>query len=60
VTNSIDTISLFPLSAEVAWQRYLEATRAADGGEYEQVEAEAWEQLQLALSRVRGTPAPVA
>jgi hypothetical protein len=60
MTGSIDTITLFPLSAEVAWQRYLEATRAAGTGEYEQVEEEAWDQLQLALSRVRGATASVA
>lgn len=60
MTGSIDTITLFPLSAEVAWQRYLEATRAAEPGEYERVEQDAWAQLQVALSRVRTEPEPVA
>jgi len=59
MTGSIDTITLFPLSAEVAWQRYLEATRGANAGVYERVEQEAWEQLQAALSHVRGDASPV-
>ena len=58
--GSIDTITLFPLSAEVAWQRYLEATRAAAPADYERVEQDAWAQLQVALSRVRSEPEPVA
>ena len=60
MANSIDTITLFPLSAEVAWQRYLEVTRSADAEDYEQVEKDAWEQLQLSLSRVHSAPTPVA
>lgn len=58
--GSIDTITLFPLSAEVAWQRYLEATRASEPEDYEQAEQDAWAQLQVALSRVRSEPEPVA
>jgi len=51
-----DIITLFPLSAEVAWRRYLEATQGRAGEEYEGAEAEAWEQLQLALSRLPERP----
>lgn len=58
--GSIDTITLFPLSAEVAWQRYLEVTRAAAPDDYERVEQDAWAQLQVALSRVRSEPEAVA
>jgi hypothetical protein len=56
MTAQIDTITLFPLSAEVAWRRYLEATRDCDGDEYDTAEADAWETLQMALGRLPQPP----
>jgi hypothetical protein len=56
MTAQIDTITLFPLSAEVAWRRYLEATRNRDGEDYDAAEAEAWETLQMALGRLPQPP----
>jgi hypothetical protein len=56
MTAQIDTIALFPLSAEVAWRRYLEATRDRDGDEYESAETDAWQTLQLALGRLPQPP----
>ena len=43
----------FPLTTEAAWRRYLEQTRDAEGEGYAEAEAEAWEELQAALARVR-------
>jgi hypothetical protein len=56
MTAQIDTITLFPLSAEVAWRRYLEATHDRDGDDYDAAESEAWETLQLALGRLPQPP----
>ena len=58
--KTLDTLRYFPVAPEVAWQRYLEATRAAAPADYERVEQDAWAQLQVALSRVRSEPEPVA
>jgi hypothetical protein len=55
-----DIITLFPLSAEVAWRRYLEATQGREGPEYEGAEADAWEQLQIALTRLPVQPSDAA
>jgi hypothetical protein len=56
MTTTADIITLFPLSAEVAWQRYLEDTRGRQGDDYAAAEAEAWARLQVALGRVRQPP----
>jgi hypothetical protein len=56
MTAQIDTITLFPLSAEVAWRRYLEATRDRAGDDYDSAETDAWETLQLALGRLPQPP----
>ncbi|HYX86643.1 MAG TPA: hypothetical protein VE777_16850 [Gaiellales bacterium] len=53
---STKTVAIFPLTAEAAWRRYLEATRDAEGEEYAETEAEAWEELQAALERVPQRP----
>ena len=60
MATTTDIITLFPLSAGVAWTRYLEATRDLDGEDYERAEASAWEQLQLALSRLPARPTEAA
>ena len=52
MATRIDTIALFPLSAEVAWRRYLESTRDLEGDEYDSAEREAWDVLQESLDRV--------
>jgi hypothetical protein len=56
MTAQIDTITLFPLSAEVAWRRYLETTKDRDGDDYDAAEADAWETLQVALGRLPQAP----
>ncbi len=58
LTSHTDIVTRFPLSAEVVWRRYLEQTEGLTGDEYEQVEHEAWEQLQAALRHL-DTPAPL-
>ena len=60
MATTIDIRTLFPLSAEVAWTRYLEATRGIEGAEYERAEGAAWEELQLALSRLPERPTEAA
>jgi hypothetical protein len=60
MTTRIDTISLFPLSAEIAWRRYLDETRSLDPDDYERGEADAWDRLQGALGRVRPDPRDAA
>lgn len=59
MTPPLDTIALFPLSATVAWRRYLEATQGLDGDAYDLAERAAWEQLQVSLVRVRGSSRPL-
>jgi hypothetical protein len=56
VTTQTDIRTLFPLSAEVAWRRYLEATQDLDGEEYAATEEDAWEELQIALGRLPRQP----
>jgi hypothetical protein len=56
MTAQIDTITLFPLSAEVAWRRYLETTKDRDGDDYDAAETDAWETLQVALGRLPQVP----
>lgn len=56
MTTQTDIRTLFPLSAEVAWRRYLEATRNRDGEDYDAAEADAWETLQMALGRLPHRP----
>lgn len=60
MTTQTDIRTLFPLSAEVAWKRYLEATQALDGEHYAAVEADAWGKLQLALGRLPQQPRDAA
>jgi hypothetical protein len=60
MATTIDIRTLFPLSANVAWARYLEATRGIEGEEYERVEGAAWEELQVALSRLPERPTEAA
>ena len=60
MSTSIDTISLFPLTAEIVWRRYLEETRSLDAESYTLGEAEAWERLQGALSRILPDDPPEA
>jgi hypothetical protein len=49
-----------PLTSGGAWQAYLEATRAADGEGYAQIEQAAWEQLQATLARLPSEPVGAA
>ena len=58
LTTHTDIVTRFPLSAEVVWRRYLEVTQDLTQDEYEQVEPEAWEQLQVALGHL-DAPAPL-
>jgi hypothetical protein len=58
LTTHDDIRTQFPLSAEVVWLRYLEMTRDLTGEDYAEAEAEAWEELQIALSHLE-TPAPL-
>ncbi len=52
LTTHTDIVTRFPLAPEVVWQRYLEVTQNLAGDEYEQVESQAWEQLQEALGNL--------
>jgi hypothetical protein len=56
VTTQTDIRTLFPLSAEVAWRRYLEATQDLEGEHYESAEQDAWDELQIALGRLPARP----
>lgn len=60
MTTQTDIRTLFPLSAEVAWKRYLEATRELDGDHYAAVEEDAWDELQVALGRLPQRPRDAA
>lgn len=55
MTPTADTITQFPLSQRVVWLRYLERTREA-GDDYAEVEQAAWEELQVALTRIPRSP----
>ena len=48
--------TILPLTKDAAWQRYLELTRDADAAGYAETEAEAWEELQVALERIPARP----
>ena len=48
--------TILPLTQEAAWQRYLELTRDVDAADYDQTEAEAWDELQAALERLPARP----
>jgi hypothetical protein len=41
-----------------AWADYADRLRGLEGAEYERVEQEAWEELQVALREVPGAPTP--
>jgi hypothetical protein len=60
VATQTDIRTLFPLSAEVAWRRYLEATQGLEGDSYESAEADAWVELQVALRRLPQQPLDAA
>jgi hypothetical protein len=60
MTTQTDIRTLFPLSAEVAWRRYLEATRDLDGEPYDSAEQDAWEELQIALGLLPQQPRDAA
>jgi hypothetical protein len=60
MATTTDILTLFPLSAHVAWTRYLEATRGLEGEAYERAEATAWEHLQIALARLPERPTEAA
>jgi hypothetical protein len=60
MATQTDIRTLFPLSAEVAWKRYLEATQGLDGDSYQLVEQDAWDELQLALGRLPRPPLEAA
>jgi hypothetical protein len=55
-----DIRTLFPLSAEVAWKRYLESTQGLDGESYKMAEEDAWAELQVALGRLPRPPLDAA
>jgi hypothetical protein len=55
-----DIRTLFPLSAEVAWKRYLESTQDLDGESYKMAEEDAWAELQVALGRLPRPPLDAA
>jgi hypothetical protein len=55
-----DIRTLFPLSAEVAWKRYLESTQSLDGESYKMAEEDAWAELQVALGRLPRPPLDAA
>jgi hypothetical protein len=55
-----DIRTLFPLSPEVAWKRYLEATQELNGESYNLVEEDAWAELQVALGRLPRPPLDAA
>ncbi len=58
--QDMDIVTLIPLSADVVWTRYLEATRHLTGEEYALAETEAWEQLQTALANLERPAALLA
>ena len=60
MATQTDIRTLFPLSAEVAWRRYLEATQALEGDSYEAAERDAWAELQIALGRLPQRPLDAA
>jgi hypothetical protein len=60
VTTQTDIRTLFPLSAEVAWRRYLESTQDLDGEYYDAAEQDAWDELQMALGRLPRQPLDAA
>jgi len=58
--KTLDTLRYFPVTREVAWQRYLDTIQHADAEEYASVEEAAWEQLQEMLARAASGSAPAA
>ena len=60
MTMQTDIRTLFPLSAEVAWKRYLESTQTLDGESYKMAEEDAWAELQVALGRLPRPPLDAA
>jgi hypothetical protein len=60
MTTQTDIRTLYPLSAEVAWKRYLEATQELDGDSYKIAEEGAWAELQVALGRLPRQPLDAA
>jgi hypothetical protein len=58
--KTVDTLRYFPVTPEVAWQRYLDTIRHADTETYSAVEEAAWEQLQAMLARAASGSAPAA
>ena len=60
MTMQTDIRTLFPLSAEVAWRRYLEATQELAGDSYKMAEEDAWAELQIALGRLPQPPLEAA
>jgi hypothetical protein len=58
--KTLDTLRYFPITPEVAWQRYLDIVRHADPAEYSSVEEAAWAQLQEMLARAASSSVPAA
>jgi hypothetical protein len=58
--KTLDTLRYFPVTREVAWQRYLDTIRHADAEEYSFVEEAAWAQLQETLARAASSSVPAA
>ena len=57
--RTLETLTFFPVTREMAWRRYLAQTRAAALEEYAEVEQAAWGELQHMLAQLED-PVPAA
>ena len=54
--RTLDTLTYFPVTEELAWRRYLAQIRTAEPGDYAAREEAAWLELQATLARLAPDP----